>query len=198
MFHSTGSSRAELRPAPDLENNDEPPSGSTTSNHTLQSRCACSPWHITPRNELEDDDPPPYASLVQNHHHQQANPELHQQRSWAYAFPNSESHRHAAVARPLVSIPLTSYGIFKIEPPCYAVATQQQPLMHQNHLEEQFHQQMRLHRVVEDSGQPPPFKGSLGSSRKYNAILKAAMVIFFLMALSLMVRFVTEKSLWKR
>ncbi|XP_014206801.1 uncharacterized protein LOC106638235 [Copidosoma floridanum] len=137
--------------------------------HTYHCSCA---WSC-------EDDPPPYASLVdpspEHHHHQQQ-----QRLPWSYVFQRCETDNRT-IARPLVAIPLTSYGIFKIEPPSYTAATAQAP--------------RQQSRIVPELG--PVVKSSSGSSRKYSAILIAATVIIFLMALSLMVRLVTEKSFWR-
>ncbi|XP_058805214.1 uncharacterized protein LOC131672177 [Phymastichus coffea] len=125
-----------------------------------------------------EDEPPPYASLV----------DATSSPSWSYVFPvppyedsgvaaNAEGR---PIARPLVSIPLTSYGIYKIEPPRYTSVVS--PLE-------------RHPRLVPET--VTSVKASGGAARKYGAILIAATVIIFLMVLSLMVRFVTEKSLWR-
>lgn len=90
-------------------------------------RCSCG---------RAEDEPPPYASVIGDS----------EPVSWSYAFPGVNGYEPAgdnrAIARPLVSIPLTSYGIFKIEPPCYAAATQQQQLLPHP-------------RIVTESGPPP-------------------------------------------
>ncbi|CAB0041950.1 unnamed protein product [Trichogramma brassicae] len=59
---------------------------------------------------LNDDDPPPYSSLIGS----SASP-------WSYGYLGGDPiiGGGRAIARPLVSIPLTSYRIFKIEPPRY-------------------------------------------------------------------------------
>ncbi|XP_031789545.1 uncharacterized protein LOC100680349 isoform X1 [Nasonia vitripennis] len=148
----------------------------------ITERLGAAGWHC-------EDDPPPYASLIN------ASPGHHRV-TWSYVFPGLPGYDAAAgasgngapenrtIARPLVSIPLTSYGIFKIEPPRYAAAMSQV-------------QQPQMPRIMM-SEPGPAVKSSNGRARKYGAILIAATVIVFLMALSLMVRFVTEKSLLSR
>ncbi|XP_011499684.1 PREDICTED: uncharacterized protein LOC105363636 [Ceratosolen solmsi marchali] len=144
-------------------------------------RCACEDTATNYGGWLFEDEPPPYASLVE--------PERHHP-GWPYVLPGrpyEDAGEPRSIARPLVSIPLTSYGIFKIEPPRYPAASavgRTTPL------------QMPQHpRLLVEAG--PVVKSSTGTARKYGAILIAATVIIFLMALSLMVRFVTEKSLWR-
>jgi hypothetical protein len=80
-------------------------------------RCACEEQTAAYGDWLFEDEPPPYASLVDPEHHR---------RGWPYLLPGppyEDAGEPRSIARPLVSIPLTSYGIFKIEPPRYSVAS---------------------------------------------------------------------------
>ncbi|KAL7298200.1 hypothetical protein TKK_0009195 [Trichogramma kaykai] len=132
---------------------------------------------------LNDDDPPPYSSLIGS----SASP-------WSYGYLGGDPiiGGGRAIARPLVSIPLTSYRIFKIEPPRYtsvdACIGSEQAI---------FPRICPGGGSGSDAEARPPAKSSNRTARKYGAILIAAAVIIFLMVLSLLVRFVTEKSLWR-
>ncbi|XP_032683752.1 uncharacterized protein LOC116850055 isoform X2 [Odontomachus brunneus] len=158
------------------------------------SGAAITPPSITVNDAVENDDPPPYVAIPPPY--SAIAPPNHV--GWPYgpfSFGNSYSTDASpyTVEMPLapfqssraptafhpeetnrrhMSLPLTPYRFFKFG--------------YRSGLRERLPADDRITEKIEDRG-----------SRKYGAILMAAAVIISLMALSLMVRFIMEKSWWR-
>ncbi|XP_076285909.1 uncharacterized protein LOC143211803 [Lasioglossum baleicum] len=147
--------------------------------------------------EGNDDDPPPYTAIAPPNHV-----------GWSYDFSGipyslcSTTSCRASLApfQPLAPMPTstsTPGSAFRPEGPDGQHTSIPMPLMSYRLFKFGSHRSLFGHRGLPFQDNISVSKDGNGRSRKYGAILVAAVVIIFLMALSLLVRFVMEKSLWR-
>nr|XP_033340737.1 uncharacterized protein LOC117228837 [Megalopta genalis]XP_033340738.1 uncharacterized protein LOC117228837 [Megalopta genalis]XP_033340739.1 uncharacterized protein LOC117228837 [Megalopta genalis] len=156
--------------------------------------------------EGNDDDPPPYTAIAPPNHV-----------GWPFVFsgiPYSfcgttpcRANAPLASFQPLAPTPTpmptpapttTSGSALRPEGTDGQQASISVPLMPCQLFKFGSHRSLFGHRGLPFSDNISVSKGGHGRTRRYGAILVAAAVIIFLMALSLLVRFVMEKSLWRR
>lgn len=156
--------------------------------------------------EGNNDDPPPYTAIAPPNHV-----------GWPFVFSGipysfcsaTPCGANASLAsfQPLASTPTpmptptpttTSGSALRPEGTDGHQASISMPLMPCRLFKFGSHRSLFGHRGLPFSDNISVSKDGRGRTRRYGAILVAAAVIIFLMALSLLVRFVMEKSLWRR
>ncbi|XP_078042560.1 uncharacterized protein LOC144472956 [Augochlora pura] len=163
--------------------------------------------------EGNDDDPPPYTAIAPPDHV-----------GWPFVFPGipysfcstTPCRANASLAsfQPLATTPtplpptstltpttpttLTTGSGLRPEGSDGQQASISMPLMPCRLFKFGSHRSLFGHRGLPFTDNISVSKDGRGRTRRYGAILVAAAVIIFLMALSLLVRFVMEKSLWRR
>ncbi|XP_031828037.1 uncharacterized protein LOC116425020 [Nomia melanderi] len=146
---------------------------------------------IAPVNaERNDDDPPPYTAIAPPNHV-----------GWPFDFSgipySAASCRSGSPLRPFQPLAPTSGPTFDPEGPDGQHTSISMPLMPCRLFKFGSHRSI-FAQTLPFSDNISVSKDSQRRTRKYGAILAAAAVIIFLMVLSLLVRFVMEKSLWRR
>lgn len=152
------------------------------------------PSVVVENAERNDDDPPPYAAIAPPNHV-----------GWPYGFSGipysgcAATPCRAAEAAPLASFQtaLTSGSVLHPEGQDGQHASISSPLMPCRLFKFGSHRSLFAHRGLPVSDNISVSKDGHGRTRRYGAILVAAAVIVFLMVLSLLVRFVMEKSFWR-
>nr|XP_034173801.1 uncharacterized protein LOC117601278 isoform X3 [Osmia lignaria] len=145
----------------------------------------------TPVDHATDDDPPPYSDIVPPNHI-----------GWTYDF--SAIPYSACTSTPCrqTEVPLASFqtsgSCFHPEGTDSQHTSIPMPLMSCRLFMFGSHRSLFSHSNLPFSDNISISKDSQGKTRKYGAILVGAGVIVFLMALSLIVRLIMEKSLWQR
>ncbi|XP_076386147.1 uncharacterized protein LOC100878039 isoform X4 [Megachile rotundata] len=145
----------------------------------------------TQADDRNDDDPPPYSSIVPPNHV-----------GWTYDFSTIPySACNTAPCRP-VEVPLASFqtssSCFHPEGTDGQHTSIPMPLMPCRLFMFGSRRSLFTHANLPFSDNISSSKDGSGRTRRYGAILVGAGVIVFLMALSLVVRLIMEKSLWQR
>ncbi|KZC04903.1 PREDICTED: uncharacterized protein LOC107193272 [Dufourea novaeangliae] len=136
--------------------------------------------------EDNDDDPPPYTAIAPPNHV-----------GWPYDFSGIPySTRTPPSLAPFQTIPTTATG-HHLEGQDGQHTSISVPLMPCRLFKFGSHRSLFAHRGLPFTDNISTCKDNHGRTRRYGAILVAAAVILFLMALSLLVRFVMEKSFWR-